>query len=78
MTPIFSSWQFRAILSAVFAAVTAIFAKVGVENINADFATFLRTVVILISLIFILSVTEQFQPLNSVSKKAKYFLSYPA
>ncbi len=74
MTPILSSWQFWAILSAVFAALTAIFAKVGVENVNADFATFLRTIVILISLIFILSVTEQFQPLNSVSTKSYIFL----
>ena len=34
-----SSWQVWAVLSAVFAALTAIFAKVGVENVNADFAT---------------------------------------
>lgn len=74
MTPFFSSWQFWAILSALFAALTAIFAKVGVENVNADFATFLRTIVILISLVFILSVTNQFQPLNSVSKKSYLFL----
>ncbi len=74
MTPILSSWQFWAILSAVFAALTAIFAKVGVENVNADFATFLRTIVILITLIFILAVTEQFQPLNSVSTKSYIFL----
>ena len=40
------SWQFWAILSAVFAALTAIFAKVGVENVNSDFATFIRTIVI--------------------------------
>jgi hypothetical protein len=33
-----SSWQVWALLSAVFAALTAIFAKVGVENINPDLA----------------------------------------
>ena len=41
-----SSWQFWAVLSAVFAALTATFAKVGVENINSDLATLIRTIVI--------------------------------
>ena len=40
------SWQLWAILSAVFAALTAIFAKVGVENVNSDLATFIRTIVV--------------------------------
>lgn len=44
---IFAAWQFWATLSAIFAALTAIFAKVGVENVNSDFATFVRTVVII-------------------------------
>lgn len=46
----FSSRQFWAVLSAAFAALTAIFAKVGVENVNSDFATLIRTVVILLVL----------------------------
>lgn len=50
MTPTFASWQFWALLSAVFAALTAIFAKVGVENINSDLATFVRTIVIVVVL----------------------------
>ena len=33
-----ASWQLWAVLSAIFAALTAIFAKVGIENINSDFA----------------------------------------
>lgn len=37
-----SAWQTWALLSACFAALTAIFAKVGVENINPDLATFIR------------------------------------
>ena len=41
------SWQLWALLSAVFAALTAIFAKVGVADVNSDFATLIRTVVIL-------------------------------
>jgi uncharacterized membrane protein len=42
------SWVFWALLSAGFAALTAIFAKIGIENVNSDFATFIRTVVILL------------------------------
>ena len=43
-------WQFWALLSAVFAALTAILAKVGVEEVNPDVATFIRTLVIIIFL----------------------------
>ena len=41
-------WKFYAILSAVFAALTAIFAKIGIKNVNSDLATAIRTVVILL------------------------------
>ncbi|MBB6410702.1 putative membrane protein [Mesorhizobium sangaii] len=41
-------WQFWALLSPTFAALTAIFAKVCIENINSDFATLIRTAIILI------------------------------
>lgn len=43
-------WFARAMLSAVFAALTAIFAKIGVRHIDPDFATFLRTAVVLLAL----------------------------
>ena len=49
-----TSWQIWALLSAVFAALTAIFAKIGVENINSDLATFIRTVVVLVSYLLLL------------------------
>ncbi|MBZ6076521.1 EamA family transporter [Microvirga puerhi] len=68
------SWQFWALLSAAFAAMTAIFAKVGVENINSDFATFVRTVVILLVLAAILTGTAQWQPWGSVSTRTYAFL----
>ena len=68
------SWQFWALLSAAFAALTAIFAKVGIENINSDFATFIRTIVILLALGGILAATGQFQPLNTISSKTYLFL----
>ena len=41
-------WWIYALLSALFAALTAIFAKVGVKDVNTDFATAIRTVVILV------------------------------
>lgn len=41
-----TSWLFFALLSAVFAALTAIFAKIGLEGLDSDFATFIRTVFI--------------------------------
>ena len=43
-------WFFWALLSAVFAAHTAILAKIGLERVDSDFATWVRTVVILIVL----------------------------
>eukprot|EP01030_Chromulinospumella_sphaerica_P026080 gene26080-26254_t len=44
MKELLGGWQFWAALSAGFAALTAIFAKVGIENVNSDFATFIRTI----------------------------------
>ena len=40
------NWFFYALLSALFAALTAIFAKAGLQGIDSDFATFIRTVMI--------------------------------
>ncbi|RBP04192.1 transporter family protein [Roseiarcus fermentans] len=75
MKSLFASWQAWAILSAAFAALTAIFAKVGVENVGSDFATFIRTIVILCAAGAILAITGQWQPLNSVSPKSWLFLA---
>ena len=69
-----ASWQFWALLSAGFAALTAIFAKVGIENVNSDFATFIRTIVILLALGAILLATGQWQPPESVSGRSYLFL----
>ena len=61
MRTLVSSWQLWAFLSAVFAALTAIFAKVGVAEVGSDFATFVRTVVILLALAAILTLSGQWQ-----------------
>ncbi len=71
----FSSWQFWALLSAGFAALTAIFAKVGVENVNSDFATLIRTAVILLVIAAIVMATGQGQPLGSISGRTYIFLA---
>lgn len=73
-TDVFSAWQFWAVMSAVFAALTAIFAKVGIENINSDVATFIRTIVILIALGLILYATGQYQSPTSISGRTYLFL----
>ena len=75
MKPFLLSWQFWAVLSAIFAALTAIFAKVGIQNINSDFATFIRTIVIIAVLGGILTLTKEWQPLGSITTKTWVFLT---
>lgn len=67
-------WFYYALASAVFAALTAIFAKVGLQGINSDFATFIRTIVIILALAAFLSYTKKWQPLYSLSMKNWVFL----
>ena len=74
MKSLLLSWQLWAILSAAFAALTAIFAKVGVEQVNSDFATLIRTIVILGALCAILAGTGQWQSLSSISTRSYVFL----
>ncbi len=55
------SWQSFAVLSAVFAAMTAILAKVGVAHMNSNMATLIRTVVILMVTALIISARSEWQ-----------------
>ncbi|MBZ8135344.1 EamA family transporter [Afifella sp. IM 167] len=68
------SWQVWALLAAVFAALTAIFAKVGVEDMSSDLATFIRTIVILVALGAILAGLGEFRALPHISAKSYVFL----
>src|SRR6202789_4029475 len=68
------SWELWALLSAVFAALTAIFAKIGVENIGSDLATFIRTVVVLLSFLVLLLATGQFTTSGPISPRTWTFL----
>jgi bacterial/archaeal transporter family protein len=71
---ILGSWIFWALLSAGFAALTAIFAKVGIEDVNSDFATFIRTIVILAAAGAIVYATGNWQEPAQVSGKTWIFL----
>ena len=74
MKALLESWQTWAVLSAVFAALTAIFGKVGVERIDPDFATLIRTVIILCLVATIVAVSGVAQPLTSIPSKTYSFL----
>ena len=69
-----ATWQFWAFLSAIFAALTAIFAKVGISGINSDFATLIRTIVIIAALCLFLSITGQWQRPGAIPAKSWVFL----
>ncbi|GCA52449.1 EamA-like transporter family protein [Sinorhizobium sp. KGO-5] len=68
------AWQFWALLSAVFAALTAIFAKIGVADVTSDFATLIRTAVILVVVVSIVAVTGQWQRPTEISGRTWLFL----
>ncbi len=70
MKSILPTWQFWAVMAAGFAALTAILAKAGLDDLNSDYATFLRTIVILIFLGGILFATGQWQSLAGTSQKS--------
>ena len=68
-------WFYWAILSAVFAAMTAIFAKIGLEGINSDFATLIRTFVILLVLSGFVFYTGKWSDPFSLNPKTWLFLT---
>ena len=70
-----SSWLIWALLSACFAALTAVFAKVGVEKIDPDLATLIRTVVILCVLSGIVLAGGQYRLIGATSPRTYLFLA---
>ncbi len=70
----FASWTFWALLSAAFAALTAIFAKIGVEGVDSDFATLIRTLVVVSVLGMLLTATGRLQP-STLNPKTLAFLT---
>lgn len=67
-------WFVYALLSALFAALTAIFAKLGVANVNSNLATGIRTVVILIMVWFIVMARGEAKGISTLSKQNIIFL----
>lgn len=67
-------WFYYALLSAVFAAFTAIFAKMGVSNINSNLATGIRTVIILVLVWSIVFIKGDAKDIGSLSKFNLIFL----
>ena len=67
-------WWFYAILSAIFASLTAIFAKSGVANINSNLATGIRTVVVLVMIWLIILLKGETKGMTALSKQNIIFL----
>jgi transporter family protein len=76
--PEFDTWLPWAIMSAVFAALTAIFAKIGVQSIDATAATFIRTIIIAVILGAIVAAREVMPPLTAISVRTYFFLALSA
>lgn len=68
-------WAVFALLSAVFAALTSILAKIGIEGINSNLATAIRTTVVLLLAWGIVLGTGVHQQLGEVSRKSWLFLA---
>ena len=67
-------WIVFALLSAVFAALTSIFAKIGIENVNSNLATAIRTVIVLVMAWLIVFATGKHQQIMDISTKSWVFL----
>jgi bacterial/archaeal transporter family protein len=68
-------WWIYALLSAFFAALTTIFAKIGVENVNANLATAIRTVIILVIAWGLVFAQGNLIQLSTISSRSLIFLS---
>ena len=71
---IFTMWLVFALLSAVFAALTSILAKVGINGVNSNLATALRTVVVLVMAWGMVFVTNAQGGITDISRKSWVFL----
>lgn len=69
-----ADWRVFAIGSAIFAALTAIFGKIGVSEINSDLATFLRTIVVLLITALLICARHEWQRPDALSAKGVVFL----
>ncbi len=70
-----SSWLIWALLSAVFASLTAIFAKIGLAGVDSDLATLIRTAIIIVVLSVFIYFTEKWSNPLALSPKTWLFLT---
>jgi bacterial/archaeal transporter family protein len=73
-----NGWFFWAVLSACFAALTAIFAKIGIRGIDADYATLIRTIVIVVVLAAFVLYAGKWSDPRTLSSRTLLFLSLSA
>jgi transporter family protein len=73
-----ASWVYWALLSAMFAALTAIFAKIGIQGVDSDLATLIRTGIILVILAAFVWFTGKWSNLSELSMKTWLFLGLSA
>lgn len=73
-----SSWFFWALSSACFAALTAIFAKIGIQGVDSDFATLIRTLIIVFVLAAFVWYAGKWSDPRSLSSRTLLFLSLSA
>ena len=74
MTTVTAAWLPWALGSAVFAALTAIFAKIGLEGVDSDFATLIRTVVIVVILSAFVAATGKWRNPLALPTRSTTFL----
>ena len=67
-------WTIFAILSAIFAALTSILAKIGIEGVNSNLATAVRTIVVVLMAWFMVFITGNQNGIVDISKKSWIFL----
>ena len=67
-------WAIFAILSAIFAALTSILAKVGIEGVNSNLATAIRTIVVVLMAWFMVFITGNQNGIVDINKKSWIFL----
>ncbi|MCE9620045.1 MAG: EamA family transporter [Planctomycetes bacterium] len=70
-----ATWFYWALLSAVFAALTAIFAKVGVQNVDSDLATLVRTAIVIVVLAAFVWAAGKWSNPFELSRKTWIFLT---
>lgn len=68
------SWLLFALLSAVFASLTSIFGKMGVENVESNLGTAIRTIVVLVMAWAMVFVTGEQKDLGKIDRKSAFFL----